>query len=316
MRKFGPWVAAALLILGLLRRIVDVIGEAQTVNSLPIVNWVMSPAFSFSVFVGGVLCIAWLSYETKLKKEPAGFAGAPGNKKRYRNRAIAGAVIAIVLFVGCPLVYGHYHRRGVQPSFNASIQDVPAQPAQSKSESQTSNVIQAMPRKKVYAIKKTEQPAQPETGPPPAVSVPGSDLLVIPADGSSQVSYCNITPDELRIYITLIEEYQEDRPSGIGLNNWINEQLEAQKEPFRIPSWQRPPSFMDNVNINGAGATELRTEGRVIMEGGSVTNGKVGIENNCGYVNLNGTKVSDNEKNIVNDCKQEEKEPVETKPRP
>ncbi len=160
-------------------------------------------------------------------------------------------------------------------------------------------------------------PAQPETGPPPAVIVSGSaPLLVIAVDGSSQTTYCNMTPGEQQIYITLIEKYHDERPSGIGINPWVNEQLEAQKEPFRIPVWQPVPSFMDNVTVNAFGSTQVVTEGTAIINNSSVTNGKVGIENNGGYLNVNGTNVSGNDKNIVNNAKQEEKEPAAAKPQP
>jgi len=51
------------------------------------------------------------------------------------------------------------------------------------------------------------------------------------------------------------------------------------------------------------------------MKNGSVTGGKVGIENNAGQIYLDGTQVSNNEKNIVNNAEPKKKEP-EVKPPP
>jgi hypothetical protein len=111
MRRFARllWVLI-LLILGALRQIIDVIGEAQTVASLPVLKWVISPWFSFAFFTMAVLVMARSYYVERIRKEPAGFAAVPYAKNEYRNQAIVGAGVVILLFVLAPIVYGHYRR--------------------------------------------------------------------------------------------------------------------------------------------------------------------------------------------------------------
>jgi hypothetical protein len=110
MRGFKRfWWPVLFFLLGAAIKVIDLIGEAQTVSDFPILKILVNPAFSTLLLFAGICGGSLVYYDLLLKKEPSGFAGVPGkNKKRYRNQAIAGAVVVILLLVVCPLVYRHY----------------------------------------------------------------------------------------------------------------------------------------------------------------------------------------------------------------
>ncbi len=105
-----PGAAVLFLLLGNIKWIVDTIGEVQTVSELPIIKYILYPAFSPVAFSIAILFIGWAYYDIRWRKEQAGFAAIPENKRRYRNQAIIGASIVLVLFVVAPLGYGYYRR--------------------------------------------------------------------------------------------------------------------------------------------------------------------------------------------------------------
>lgn len=128
MRKYSkPLVAALLFLLSVLRWILDQMGRAQTVKDLPIIAWILSPYFSPMAFTIAVIIGFWAYYDIRLKKEPAGFAAIPKNKRRYRIQAIAGAAIVLVLFIVIPLGYGYYHRYYAKSAFTNQGHPPPAQ---------------------------------------------------------------------------------------------------------------------------------------------------------------------------------------------
>jgi hypothetical protein len=99
--------AISLLVLGYVRGLVDVIGEVQTVNELPILKWVIHPYFSFAATSAAIILGAWAYYDIRVKKAHAGFIGAPENKRSYKKQAIVGAIILLVVFTVAPLFYGY-----------------------------------------------------------------------------------------------------------------------------------------------------------------------------------------------------------------
>jgi hypothetical protein len=131
-----------------------------------------------------------------------------------------------------------------------------------------------------------------------------------------------MTQEEALVLInTLAQQYRDEHPGPVQISipdmiQWINGELETQGKAFRVHAGPRP-TVLNNVNIQGFGSTQMSVpEGAVvIMKNGSVTGGKVGIENNAGQIYLDGTQVSNNEKNIVNNAEPKKKEP-EVKPPP
>jgi len=121
-----------------------------------------------------------------------------------------------------------------------------------------------------------------------------------------------MTPQEQQIVGALISEHLKDRPGERVPLDWMNQQLRLKKQNFQM---RHMPPIADDVIVDGFGSTEVFVDGLVYMRNGEVSGGKVGIENNGGQVHLDGTKVHDNEKNIINNAHPKEAEET-TKPHP
>jgi hypothetical protein len=121
-----------------------------------------------------------------------------------------------------------------------------------------------------------------------------------------------MTPQEQQIVGTLISEHLKEHPGERVPLDWMNQQLRLKKQNFQM---RHMPPIADDVIVDGAGSTEVFVNGLVYMRNGEVSGGKVGIENNGGQVHLAGTKVHDNEKNIINNAQPKEAEET-TKPHP
>jgi hypothetical protein len=163
VRRYRVPVAIAMSVLWVIRSILEFIGDLQTVSALPILKWIVSPVFSLGAFAAGAMLFAWAWYDYKVKKEPAGFSGIDGNKERYRNRAIVGAVVVIALFVGCPLVYGYYHRHKV------TVQQPAPVPSQPPATSSTPPITSSEGAKK--ATQPVQRPPMQRKGPPAAIAI-------------------------------------------------------------------------------------------------------------------------------------------------
>jgi hypothetical protein len=105
-----PVVTAILLLLTPIQWILDIVGRVQTVRDLPI-RWVLHPLFPPIAFCLAVLIGAWAYFDFRIKKEPAGFANSPENKRRYATQAILGSAVVITAIIVAPLIYGHYYRK-------------------------------------------------------------------------------------------------------------------------------------------------------------------------------------------------------------
>lgn len=130
------------------------------------------------------------------------------------------------------------------------------------------------------------------------------------------------TPEEQHMVAELAKKYEKEHPVPISPTEearWINNQLISEGSTVRVayvPAQASTPSaILNNVRVFGFGSKEIENQGTLEMHGGSVTDGKVGIENNGGKVYLDGTTVTGNDKNIVNNQKQKEEQP-EVKPSP
>jgi hypothetical protein len=98
------------LLLTPIQWILDTVGRIQTVRDLPI-NWVLHPLFAPIAFCLAVLIGAWAYFDFRIKKEPAGFANSPENRRRYATQASLGAAVVITAFIASPLIYAHYYRK-------------------------------------------------------------------------------------------------------------------------------------------------------------------------------------------------------------
>jgi hypothetical protein len=97
-KLWKPVVTVILLLLTPIQWILDIVGRVQTVRDLPI-RWVLHPLFPPIAFCLAVLIGAWAYFDFRIKKEPAGFANSPENKRRYATQAILGTAVAIAAII-------------------------------------------------------------------------------------------------------------------------------------------------------------------------------------------------------------------------
>jgi hypothetical protein len=258
-----------------------------------------SLARALCLFVA-ILVSIWIFYDTELAK------GSQSHNTELRKWRTGAAAVVLMLVVAIFFLGGnqidHWAvRHKTEPTNHPSNAVLPTTSKQEPEVNSTDKV----------EVKRIPSAA-------PAKKHSQGNITQSPAPMISQKS---LTQGEaVAIANTLIQKCREEHPGPVqfsqsDLIDCINERLEAQGMPFRI-NVRPKPAVLDNVNIQSFGSTQLRTNGTVIMKGGSVTGGQVGIENNGGQLYLDGTRVSDNQKNIVNNTEPKKKEPAEVKPPP
>jgi hypothetical protein len=150
VRKWWKVVGGVLFVLlGVIRGIVDAIGEVQTASDLPVLKWVMGRYFPLAAFAAATLLGSWAYYDYRIKKEPAGFVGTPENKRRFRTQAIVGALAVLAVCVFTPLIYSHY-RHAASAETSSASQGVTVQKVAS-----TQGVQSATPTQPSVAQKRT-----------------------------------------------------------------------------------------------------------------------------------------------------------------
>lgn len=307
---------------------------ASLINRIKHPGWTMLVPLSL-VFLGTFqgplvrnLCLAaaallstWIFYGTELAK------GSPEHSSEQRKRRTGAAfIIFILVAVGLSRAGDRIENwKMVHKTETPSNRSAPKQEPAAHTVSPTSNPAQlntstGTPNAESVPSAKTLK-KQPKTETTPTPSPTAEQEEQTTKARAPQTALRTMTPEERQIITALIQEYQKEHPGPVqtpvsDLIGWINAQLQDQGRNFRIGVTQRPPAILDNVNINSFGSTQLSVNGTVTMKGGSVTGGKVGIENNGGQVNLDGTRVSDNEKNIVNNAEPRKKEPEVKPPQP
>lgn len=193
MRKWWKVGGSVLFVLlGVIRGIVDAIGEVQTASDLPVQKWLMGRYFPLAAFAAATLLGAWAYYDYRIKKEPAGFVGTPENKRRFRKQGIVGALAVLAVCVFTPLIYSHY-RHAASKSVTTTSNSFSFQNGTSASDKPTtpqplSNLQAAAPKQqtgKGSISAAIQKPAQPKKQLHSAAKDPVKPTVRSPAQGSS-----------------------------------------------------------------------------------------------------------------------------------
>lgn len=125
MRRWWKAIAAVLfLLLGWLRGLIEVIGDAQTVSDLPIyLKWLISPYVSLSAIGAGAVFIGWLYYDHKIRRGSAGFLSDPQDRKGYLIKATIAVACVMVVFIGIPIAIGHWKHKSDQSSQGHNVKE-------------------------------------------------------------------------------------------------------------------------------------------------------------------------------------------------